>query len=338
MIQHASPERRARTLRRIGTFFLAGLGFWNDGHIRLFDQVLSRLIADADISARSELARRLAPLDNAPLGVIRLLARDDAIAVAGPVLKQSRRVAEDDLVDIARSRGQAHLLAISRRASIGAPVSDLLVRRGGREVLRSVAENRGARLSDHSFFALVERAQGDGVLAEKVGLRPDIPPRLFSNLLQNASGKAPLHASARPPTAFETLRQQDRLDEAAVVDFANTGRYQEMIAALVWLCAVPIEVLDRLMGSERPDPIFILCKSMDWEWSTAKAILMARPDNASSADLDAAIADFNRLSPSTARRVRRFWQFRMTEDAAPNKSQNSASALCPPPSVLRKIR
>src|SRR5436309_3170900 len=194
MIQHASPERRARTLRRIGTFFLAGLGFWNDGHIRL---------------------------------------------------------------------------------------------------------------SDHSLFALVERAQGDGVLAEKVGLRPDIPPRLFSNLLQNASGKAPLHASARPPTAFETLRQQDRLDEAAVVDFANTGRYQEMIAALVWLCAVPIEVLDRLMGSERPDPIFILCKSMDWEWSTAKAILMARTDNASSADLDAAIAEFNRLSPSTVRRVSR---------------------------------
>ena len=78
------------------------------------------------------------------------------------------------------------------------------------------------------------------------------------------------------------------------------------------MTAVPIEVVDRLMAAQRPDPVLILCKSAGWAWSTAKAIIMARPAGArtSSQDLDAIHADFDRLSPSTAQRVMRFWQVR----------------------------
>jgi hypothetical protein len=76
------------------------------------------------------------------------------------------------------------------------------------------------------------------------------------------------------------------------------------------LCATPIEVVDRLMNAERPDPVLILCKSAGWGWSTAKAVIMAWPDRArtSSQDLDAIHAEFDRLSPSTAQHVVRFWQ------------------------------
>ena len=51
----------------------------------------------------------------------------------------------------------------------------MLVRRGDRDVAHCVADNRGARISDSGFSTLVKRAEQDGVLAEKVGLRPDIP-------------------------------------------------------------------------------------------------------------------------------------------------------------------
>ena len=70
------------------------------------------------------------------------------------------------------------------------------------------------------------------------------------------------------------------------------------------------------MGAERPDPVLILCKSAGWGWPTAKAIIMVRPGGArtSSQDLDAAYADFDRLSPTTARRVMRFWQVRSDDD------------------------
>jgi hypothetical protein len=47
-----------------------------------------------------------------------------------------------------------------------------------------------------------------------------------------------------------------------------------------------------------------------WGWQTVKAIMTAMPDRGamSGRDLDAAFANFERLSPTTARRVMRFWQ------------------------------
>src|SRR5262249_32276552 len=110
-----------------------------------------------------------------------------------------------DLVDIAESKGQAHLLAISARARIAEPVTDVLLCCGDQDVLRSTAENRGARLSDAGFCTLVERAKTDGGLAEKVLLRPDIPPPLFHDLLLPATDAVQrrLIASATPENSSE---------------------------------------------------------------------------------------------------------------------------------------
>jgi Uncharacterised protein conserved in bacteria (DUF2336) len=78
-----------------------------------------------------------------------------------------------------------------------------VVRRGDREVARGVAENRGARLSEKGFSRLVERAEKDGILAEKVGLRPDLPPQLFHELLTGATAVVHqrLFASASPESS-----------------------------------------------------------------------------------------------------------------------------------------
>jgi uncharacterized protein (DUF2336 family) len=343
LIQRGSPERRAKTLERMIAFFLDGASRFNDHHVRLFDLVFIRLIGDIETKARTELSYRLAPLGNAPVDAVRCLAQDDAIAVAGPVLKRAERLSDADLIDIAQNKSQAHLLAISARVRIAEPVTDVLLRRGEREVLHSVADNRGARLSDHGFCTLVERAKTDGALAEKVVLRPDIPPRLFHDLLLTAthavqrrliavaasetqseihhmSAKVSNEADAlaaprdhsRAQRRIEALRQDGKLDETVLVDFAQKGQYGETIAALASLCAVPIEVVDRLMGAERSDPVLILCKAAGWRWSTTEAIIAVRPGSArtSSPDFDAARADFDRLSPATAQRVMRFWQVR----------------------------
>jgi Uncharacterized protein conserved in bacteria len=178
VIQRGSSEKRTKTLRRVTTFFLDGASQFNDDHLGLFGLVFSRLIAGAEVKARAELAHRLAPLGTVPAEVVLRLAHDDDIAVAGPVLAQSRQLAETDLVTIARTQSEAHLLAIAGRARIGEAVTDVLVRRGAREVAHRVADNPGARLSERSFCTLVERAKSDSILAEKVGLRPDIPARL----------------------------------------------------------------------------------------------------------------------------------------------------------------
>jgi len=346
-IQHGSPERRALMLQQITALFIDGAEGFSEDVVGLFDNVLSRLIEEIETKARTELANRLAPVGNAPVKVVRRLATDNEIAVAGPLLRQSSRLNEADLIGIAQTKSQAHLLAISSRAGIAELVTDALVKRGDREVARSLARNRTAQLSDVSFVALVGQAHADSVLAEGVGLRPDIPPRLFRELLLKAtvvvqqrlltsadaatqaeirrvlakvSGDVGSKSHPRDYTAARRvvaeLRQQGRLNERQLVEFAKRSRYEETVASLELLCRVPIDVVEQLMSGDRPDPILILCKAAGWGWPTARAVIQSRPHvQASSHALDNAFSNFERLSPATAQRVMRFWQARTT--AAP---------------------
>jgi uncharacterized protein (DUF2336 family) len=346
IIQHGSRERRAATVKRIAHLFVDGAPHFNEDHIGLFDDVLCRLVIEIETKARAEMARTLAPVVNAPTELIRQLARDDDIAVAGPVLKQSARLKENELVELASTKGQAHLVAIAGRKGLGEAVTDVLVRRGDTEVVRNIADNQSAKLSESSFSTLVKRAEGDGDLAEKVGHRADIPPHLFRDLLVRATAvvQQRLLQAAKPETRAEIQRvldkvsqelsngtpardyaaaqkavfemqQAGKLSETELGEFARDKKFEETVAALALLCEVPIETVDRLMAGDRPDPILILCKAAGYNWNTARAIILSRPSakGTSSPSLDAAFANFEKLSPSTAQRVVRFWQVRQPE-------------------------
>src|SRR5262245_20277423 len=135
-IRHGSNERRTQMLTRIAGLFAAHASQFNADHVDLFDDILCRLGADADLMARAELAERLAPIGNAPQRLMRKLATDDSIAVAGPVLARSAVLTDSDLVDIAGSMSQAHLAAIADRAVLAEAVTDVLAQRGDAQVLR----------------------------------------------------------------------------------------------------------------------------------------------------------------------------------------------------------
>jgi uncharacterized protein (DUF2336 family) len=351
VIQEGSPERRAQMLARITTLFLQGAGQFNDAHVELFDDVLGRLVTEIEAKARVELSRRLAPVNNAPTQIVRTLAKDDDIAVAGPMLTQSARLDLSDLVEIASTKSQAHLLAISGRDGVAEPVTDVLVKRGDREVVRGIAANRSAQLSAGAFAVLVGKAQQDSELAEKIGSRPDIPPPMLRELMLKATAEVQQRLFAAAPTDLQleirrvlakvtnevhsevaprdftaaqltvkALRAAGELNEAKLVDFAKAGRYEETVAALALLCSVPIEVVDRLMSGDRPDPVLILAKSAGWSWATARAIIMSRTGGPATSGhgLDSAFVNFERLSPATAQRVMRFWQARPASSAATN--------------------
>jgi uncharacterized protein (DUF2336 family) len=341
VVQHGSVEKRAETLRRITALFLDGASNFNDDHVALFDDVIGCLIEEIEAKALAELARKLAPVPNAPEDVVRTLAKNDDIAVAGPVL-QKAKLDDPELKYIAETKSQAHLLALSNRLGIGEALSEILVTRGDRDVARSIATNQDARLSENAFTTLVQRAEQDGVLAEKVGLRTDIPPRLFRQLLMQASDvvQKRLLAEAKPETqseirrvlakvtdevaakaaprnyaaalaAMRALHKERKLTEADIAEYAKTGKYEETIAALATLCAVPVEVVDRLMNGERADPVLILARAAGFGWPTVREVINARPGSKpSSQTLDAALENFERLTAATAQRVVRFWQVR----------------------------
>ena len=345
VVQHGSAEKRAETLRRITSLFLDGAASFNEDHVALFDDVIGCLIEEIEVKALAELARRLAPVPNAPHGVVTTLAKNDDIAVAGPVLKQAH-IDDPDLKYIAETKSQAHLLALSTRLGISEILSEVLVQRGDGEVVRSVATNRKARLSENTFTTLVKRAERDGVLAEKVGLRTDIPPRLFRQLLMQASDvvQKRLLAQAKPETqaeirrvltkvtaevaaevaakaaprnytaalvAVQALHKERKLTEADIAEYAKNGKYEETIAALATVSAVPVEVVDRLLSGERADPVLILARAAGFGWRTVREVMNSRPGaKPARQTIEAARENFERLTVATAQRVVRFWQVR----------------------------
>jgi uncharacterized protein (DUF2336 family) len=347
VIQHGTREKRADTLHRITALFLDGAETYRHEHVELFDDVFGLLIVEIETKARARLSSLLAPVDNAPVRLLRTLANDDDITVAGPVLTLAPRLGEADLVDIAETKSQAHLQAITARKSLGETVTDVLVRRGDRDVARDLAGNRGARISEAGFIRLVERAEDDGVLAEKVGLRPDIPAPMFRDLLSKATSvvRERLMPAAPPELKIEIgrvlekvskevgaevrgrvgprdyqaaqrlvlgLHRAGRLNEATVMAFCSEGKYEETVVSLAALAKVPVNVADRLMNGERPDPVLILCKAIGLAWPTVRAVITLRQDATSTNKqaLNAALDNYGRLSSSTAQRVVRFWQLR----------------------------
>jgi uncharacterized protein (DUF2336 family) len=329
-------------LRRITDLFLGGADQFAPEHVGIFDDVIGFLIAEIETQALAELSRRIAPVPNAPDGVVRKLAINDDIAVAGPVLRRTP-LADADLEQIAETRGQGHLLAISERPGLTEALTNILVRRGDGAVARSVVTNRQARFSPDSFSKLVQRAKLDGVLAERIGSRTDIPPHLFRQLVLQATEvvQKRLLASARPETREEILRvlsqvsdavgataaprnydaalaivrdmQKDgRLNEAAITGFARNQKYEETIAGLATLSAVPVETVDRLMSGDRSDPVIILARAANFGWETVRAIIESHGGarGTSTQAIDAAKQNYDMLSPATAERVVRFWQVR----------------------------
>ena len=178
---------------------------FTDDHVELFDDVMGYLIEEIETKALAELARRIAPIPNAPAGVVRTLAHSDDIAVAGPVLEQSRARRYRSACASRRRKSQAHLLAHFNAAGMQRSRSPkcCCAWRPKRRAQRR--RQPAAQLSDNAFATLVTRARQDGVLAEKVGLRTDIPPRLFRQLLIQATEvvQQRLLARAKPDTQAE---------------------------------------------------------------------------------------------------------------------------------------
>jgi uncharacterized protein (DUF2336 family) len=334
-LRHVSVDRYADSIQRVADFFLAGASRFNEEHVHLFDRILGRLIVAVETKVLAELARRLAPVRNAPPDVIRRLARNGEIAVAGPVLARSTRLDDADLVETAQTQGQAHRFAISGRSRVSETVTDVLVEQGDRDVVRNVAMNSGARFSEAGLARLAERAADDGILADKLAQRPDVPPHVFRDLILKARTEVQqrLLAAERPEIraglkhmaadisrdvadaaadaeawrTVEALKRAGRLGEAQVLEFAESGRVKETIAALAVICHMSIALVRRLLNGDRPDAALILCQAAGFGWETARTILRARNETASR-DVDDGFADLDRLSPSTAESILGFWR------------------------------
>ena len=358
-IQAGSAEKHLETFRRVTDLFLTTAHGCGEEQIELFGHVLERLIktvelrALADVSAKialAEISSQLASVKQAPPAVIRRLAGNDEIAVAGPVLTESARLSAEDLVELAQSKSEAHLLAISGRWWLTEIVTDALLARHYPGVSRKIVGNPGAKFSSQGFAEVLSQAEHDPELAVETGLRIDLPPDLRQQLLRDATEAVRARLLSRaPPHLFEEIRgaiaaaadsatremsrtrdfasakryvtllaKNGQLNEAALMSFARQRKYEETVVALAELSRSGIDVIRPLMQSLRDEGLLIPCRVAGLRWDTVAAVLDCRftTGHMGPHELAQAKAQYTRMTLDNAQRMLRFWQVRATDAPA----------------------
>lgn len=334
-----SPERQASILRQVTNLFLSDAHRLSESQIGLFDDVLIRLIERADASTLAVLSDNLCQASSAPRKAIRQLAFHQDATVAAPVLRKSNRLPDGDLIEIASVYGQHHLLAIAGRQTIHQPLSDPLVERGEQAVHLALVQNLGARFSEAGCAALVEKARHDSQLAERLVRRSDVPSGPRRELVAKLADARMRFLQSVPPAIREKIQgaiatkaekpedralepadyakaqakiadlsRQGRLNDSTVNRFAVGREYENVVAALSFLSAVPIEVIAPLIKSAELEGLIVACKAARLNWSTTTMIVMNRPGCATvtKQELEAGRAVFDALSLSVAQRTIRF--------------------------------
>jgi uncharacterized protein (DUF2336 family) len=347
-VSRGSAESRQRALWYATDVLIAGQ--YTDDEIWMFGEVIGLLEKDIAVAARAQLAKRLARIDNAPISIINKLAFDDSIDIAGPVLRESERLDARTLVANARSKSQLHLLAISRRKSVSEDVTDVLVTRGNRAVIHSVATNDGARFSDFGILRMIKRSESDSILVEQLGRRKDIPRHLFQQLIAKAADNVKkklegehtdvasqiqslvtdvtgtLHSKFGPASksyfnakrAVARQKQFGDLNENKIFEYAQSHKFLEVTVGLSLLCALPVDVVERALIDKSRETLLILAKAIGFSWETTMSLLfLGAPDHRMlSQDLDGLRREFVGLNIETSKSVLKTYQSRKLAVAA----------------------
>jgi uncharacterized protein (DUF2336 family) len=344
------PEHDARIFGEVTDLFLSNVGRLGDSQIAAVDGVLAHLVGRVEATTVIQLSEALSTVDRAPRQTIRKLAFHEQPQVAAPVLRCSNCLAEADLLEIIKSRSQQHLLAICDRKTLNEALTDALMRFGDVNVSNALARNSGARFSECGYATLVGRAERDEGLAEKLGVRLDIPGSLLRELIGKvadvvrarfltgsrpvARGKAQNSAATagqvrkaidytQAQSEVVALNRTGKLNDSIVNRFAVRGEYTHVVAALALKADVKVEAIEPLLEPDRVYGLIVACKAAQVTWSTTTMIVRNRPNCPPSTDreLEQCVAVYESLLLSVAQ-----WTIRFGSDRILAKKNERAAA------------
>jgi uncharacterized protein (DUF2336 family) len=339
-VKRGSLHRRCNILHQVTCLFLSGVARLNEHHIGVYDDIFVRLMEGCDAGVLARLSSAFADLASAPKQAIRNLAHHEDATVATPVLLKSASIPETDLVEVAGTRGQQHLLAIARRKTLSETLTDVLVLRGDTHVCRALAKNDGARFSRRGLSKLIDTAARADDLAESLVLRSDITCETICDLVSKTT--SPVHArllkAASPGTrgtieiAIESMAAQacarkpepidysqakatvlslnnaGKLNDSTINRFAIRGEHTKLVAALSLLADVAIRTVEDLVRESDCCGLVIACRASRLNWQTTLAVIRNRKgaQPVSQREIEQYKEIFESLFLSTAQRTIRY--------------------------------
>lgn len=280
---------------------------------------------------RRDYADHVAAVPSLPREVAMTLAGDADADVARLVLKLSPVLTDTDLAAIAVSQSQRHMVAIAERARLSESVTDILVERGGSDVLQTVSSNEGAQFSDKGFDRLLSRGGDDvvvtGALARRSDLTPNRAERVLRIVEQMADAPAVPNSQITAGQSLARVARQQRLEvkllladltaqtrqlDDVLIMLADEDRAYHLAQVLAQACDITAEQALRVLMQKDARGIGVTCKSLGVGAEAFRAILTLRSRRLyfSAQDLDDALEAYAKLDVAMADRTLRFLKVR----------------------------
>jgi uncharacterized protein (DUF2336 family) len=245
---------------------------------RQYTELVLRLIAVVDVSARHRLAQRLASYGAAPAPVLRRLACD-VIAVAEPILRQSRVLSTAELRAIAQQAGSGHMAALAARGDLEPQPQDAIL-----PIADLFAGSRAAAQELNELFLVVDSAER----------------RLILLHLDYA-----LFAPAKPYDAQIAHEAARRIELAAL-----SRNFESFLRELARALSISVGQARRIANDAGGEPIIVAAKALSMPTDVLQRVLLClNPAISQSVQRVYELADlYEALKPEAAMRMLAIWQ------------------------------
>jgi len=252
-LERVTSGKRANMILSLADLFAAVADQIGDAEVKLFDDLFLPHLHITDHDTLVALSKRFAAIPNAPPKLVRALASDDSVAIAGPILSGSPRLETADLVRWAATQGQDHLHAICRRAEIPPVLTSVLVTRGGRSLLDRLAMTNTASFFAADFTRLLQRASLD----ERGRVKVNVPARVETPGGHPITGATILNISASG--AYLMLERPEVLSARFALLFSSIEN-RRILCHTGWKTASGLGVKfesDPFAADYAPDPVVL---------------------------------------------------------------------------------
>lgn len=275
-------------------------------------ETLDRLAQDQLPRVRAIVASEIKACKTAPVDLVRRLARDPDLNVAGPLIEYSPLLSDADLLEIVNlARVSALISAVARRRNLSVAVCDAVIASMDIQATAALLDNQAANISRASLEALVDRAEAveawhaplvrrpnlstrvvrriagfvSAALIEKLATRPGLDPDLAADLKLKARRAINEGALEEGDTdAARIVREAAAggvLDDHFVAAAADMGQRDIVLHALGLLAHADLGAVQRLLESRNARAVTALVWRAGLQMRTAVAIqtgLLKLPD------------------------------------------------------------
>lgn len=345
LARERSEESRARLAGLLADVFNNKVEL-NPREQILLNEIMDELVGNTTSHVKQLLAERLACATTAPHRALMNLANDNSISVAAPILKFSAQLRDEDLIYIVEAHGHSHALAVAERKAISEAVVDALIATGEVDVMTTVAENLGARISTRAMHVMVEasrfahKLQGplsqrdeltsdmgmqlvwwtDGELRRQIVKRYGISNGQIEESLENSvtdllnSVESERNDTATIARVVKWLEERESLTAKVMIQVLRMGYFKLYSAMLAHRTNMECELVEMIVSEDGGRSMSVLCRAIEVDKPSFVSMFLlsrgCRPGEqiVNPKELSQALAAFDKVDVATSRQLIDGWR------------------------------